>query len=125
LKIKLKKIATISTNNDSELGELIAEAFISVGKTGVVIMEPSQQGETKVEVVEGIEYDKGLLNPNFVTNKENNTTELDNPLVLILDSKIESIRQIQNVLEYVIKNNKALFIIGDVEPSGFISACNE
>ena len=114
---KIKEIATISTNNDSELGELIAEAFISVGKTGVVIMEPSQQGETKVEVVEGIEYDKGLLNPNFVTNKENNTTELDNPLVLILDSKIESIRQIQNVLEYVIKNNKALFIIGDVEPA--------
>ena len=79
-------------------------------------MEPSQHGETKVEIVEGVEYDKGLLNPNFVTNKENNTAELDNPLVLIVDSKIDSIRQIQNVLEYVIKNNKALFIIGDVEP---------
>ena len=113
---KIKQIATISTNNDSELGELIADAFISVGKTGVVIMEPSQHGETKVEVVEGIEYHKGLLNPNFVTNKENNTSELENPLVLIVDSKIDSIRQIQNVLEYVIKNNKALFIIGDVEP---------
>jgi chaperonin GroEL len=113
---KIKQIATISTNNDSELGELIAEAFIAVGKTGVVIMEPSQQGETNVEIVEGIEYDKGLLNPNFVTNKENNTSELENPLVLIIDSKIDSIRQIQNVLEYVIKNNKALFIIGDVEP---------
>ena len=113
---KIKQIATISTNNDSELGELIANAFISVGKTGVVIMEPSQHGETKVEVVEGIEYNKGLLNPNFVTNKENNTAELENPLVLIVDSKIDSIRQIQNVLEYVIKNNKALFIIGDVEP---------
>jgi len=84
--------------------------------TIVVIMEPSQHGETKVEVVEGIEYHKGLLNPNFVTNKENNTSELENPLVLIVDSKIDSIRQIQNVLEYVIKNNKALFIIGDVEP---------
>ena len=113
---KIKEIATISTNNDSELGEIIAEAFIQVGKTGVVIMEPSQHGETKVEIVEGVEYDKGLLNPNFVTNKENNTAELENPLVLIIDSKIESIRQIQNVLEYVIKNNKALFIIGDVEP---------
>ena len=113
---KIKQIATISTNNDSELGELIAEAFIAVGKTGVVIMEPSQQGETNVEIVEGIEYDKGLLNPNFVTNKENNTSELENPLVLIVDSKIDSIRQIQNVLEYVIKNNKAIFIIGDVEP---------
>ena len=103
---KIKEIATISTNNDSKLGELIAEAFTQVGKTGVVIMEPSSLGETKVEIVEGVEYDKGLLNPNFITNKENGSCELDNPLVLILDSNIESIRQIQNVLEYVIKNNK-------------------
>ena len=113
---KIKEIATISTNNDSELGEIIAEAFTQVGKTGVVIMEPSSLGETKVDVVEGVEYDKGLLNPNFITDKEKGTCELDNPLVLIVDSKIETIRQIQNVLEYVIKNNKALFIIGDVEP---------
>ena len=113
---KIKEIATISTNNDSELGEIIAEAFTQVGKTGVVIMEPSSLGETKVDVVEGVEYDKGLLNPNFITDKEKGTCELDNPLVLIVDSKIETIRQIQNVLEYVIKNNKALFIIGDIEP---------
>ena len=113
---KIKEIATISTNNDSELGEIIAEAFTKVGKTGVVIMEPSSLGETKVDVVEGVEYDKGLLNPNFITDKEKGTCELDNPLVLIVDSKIETIRQIQNVLEYVIKNNKALFIIGDIEP---------
>ena len=113
---KIKEIATISTNNDSELGEIIAEAFTQVGKTGVVIMEPSSLGETRVDVVEGVEYDKGLLNPNFITDKEKGTCELDNPLVLIVDSKIETIRQIQNVLEYVIKNNKALFIIGDVEP---------
>ena len=113
---KIKEIATISTNNDSELGEIIAEAFTQVGKTGVVIMEPSSLGETKVDVVEGVEYDKGLLNPNFINDKEKGVCELDNPLVLIVDSKIETIRQIQNVLEYVIKNNKALFIIGDVEP---------
>ena len=113
---KIKEIATISTNNDSDLGEIIAEAFIQVGKTGVVIMEPSSLGETQVDVVEGVEYDKGLLNPNFITDKEKGVCELDNPLVLIVDSKIETIRQIQNVLEYVIKNNKALFIIGDVEP---------
>jgi len=112
---KIKEIATISTNNDSELGELIAEAFISVGKTGVVIMEPSQHGETKVEVVEGVEYDKGLLNPNFITNKENNTSELDNPLVLILDSKVESIRQIALVMNKMKGNIK----VNIVDPPAF------
>ena len=98
---KIKEIATISTNNDPELGNLIASAFTEVGKTGVV---------------EGIEYDKGLLNPNFVTDKEQNSCELDNPLVMIVDSKIESVRQVQTVLEHVIKTNKSLFIIGHVEP---------
>jgi chaperonin GroEL len=79
-------------------------------------MEPSSAGETKVEIVEGVEYNKGLLNPNFITNKEKGICELDNPLVMIVDSKIESIRQIQSVLEYVIKQNKPLLIIGEVEP---------
>ena len=78
-------------------------------------MEPSSIGETQVEIVEGVEYDKGLLNPNFITDKEKGSCELDNPYVLIIDSKIDSIRQIQGVLEYVIKNNKALFIIGQLE----------
>ena len=113
---KIKEIATISTNNDPELGSLIANAFTEVGKTGVVIMESSSLGETEVEIVEGIEYDKGLLNPNFVTDKEQNSCELDNPLVMIVDSKIESVRQVQTVLEHVIKTNKSLFIIGQVEP---------
>ena len=79
-------------------------------------MESSSLGETEVEVVEGIEYDKGLLNPNFVTDKEQNSCELENPLVMIVDSKIESVRQIQTVLEHVIKTNKSLLIIGDVDP---------
>ena len=79
-------------------------------------MEPSSAGETKVEIVEGVEYNKGLLNPNFVTNKEKGICELNNPLVMIVDSKIESIRQIQSVLEYVIKQNKPLLIIGEIEP---------
>jgi len=113
---RIQQIATISTNNDKELGDLIANAFNSVGKTGIVIMEPSSAGETKVEIVEGVEYNKGLLNPNFVTNKEKGVCELNNPLVMIVDSKIESIRQIQSVLEYVIKQNKPLLIIGEIEP---------
>ena len=112
----IDQIATISTNNDKNLGVLIADAFRGVGETGVVIMEPSSLGETKVEIVEGVEYDKGLLNQNLITDKEKGVCELDNPLVMIIDSKIDSIRQIQSVLEYVIKKNKSLLIIGQVEP---------
>jgi chaperonin GroEL len=111
----IDQIATISTNNDPVLGKLIADAFRAVGETGVVIMEHSDGDETTFDIVEGVEYDKGLLNPNLITNKEKGTVELDNPLVLILDSKVESIRQIQSVLEHIIKSKRALFIIGEVE----------
>ena len=111
----IDQIASISTNNDPELGTLIGDAFRAVGETGVVMMEPSSLGETKIEILEGVEYDKGLLNPNFINDKEKGACELDNPLVMIVDSKIESIRQIQSVLEYIIKKNKSLCIIGEVE----------
>ncbi len=84
-------------------------------------MEPSVEGETKVEVVEGVEYNKGLINPNFITNKERGVSELEKPLVLIIDSKVESIRQIQPVLEHVIKEKEPLLIIGEVE-DGVMSA---
>ena len=115
VKNKIDDIAVISTNNDKALGNIIAEAFKTVGDGGLVVMEPSASGETKVEVVEGVEYNKGLLNPNFITNKETGTAELESPLVLIMDSKIDSIRQIQPVLEYVIKEKQPLLIIGEVE----------
>jgi len=117
----IDQIATISTNNDKELGKLIGSAFREVGETGVVTMEPSENGITEVEIVEGIEYGKGYTHANFVTNKDKNTVELENPVVLIMDSKIESIRQVQPVLEYVIKNNKSLLLIGEVE-AGVLSA---
>ena len=115
VKNKIDDIAVISTNNDKALGSIIAEAFKTVGDGGLVVMEPSASGDTKVEVVEGVEYNKGLLNPNFITNKETGTAELESPLVLIMDSKIDSIRQIQPVLEYVIKEKQPLLIIGEVE----------
>jgi chaperonin GroEL len=114
-------IATISTNNDKELGKLIADAFRSVGQTGVVTMEPSEGGLTEVEIVEGVEYEKGFSHGEFITDKDKGTAELDNALVLLMDSKIDSIRQIQPVLEHVIKGNKALLIIGEVE-AGVLSA---
>ena len=114
-------IATISTNNDKELGKLIADAFRSVGQTVVVTMEPSEGGLTEVEIVEGVEYEKGFSHGEFITDKDKGTAELDNALVLLMDSKIDSIRQIQPVLEHVIKGNKALLVIGEVE-AGVLSA---
>ena len=115
VKDKIDDIAIISTNNDKALGSIIADAFKKVGDAGLVVMEPSAEGETSVEVVEGVEYNKGLLNPNFITNKDSGTAELENPLVLIIDSKVDSIRQIQPVLEHVIKTKEPLLIIGEVE----------
>jgi len=112
----LDNVATISTNNDEVLGKLIADAFREVDKTGVVMMEVSVSGETKVEIIDGAQYPKGITSPHFITNKEKKTAELDNPLVLIIDSQVSNIRQIQGVLEYIIKNKKSLLIIGDLEP---------
>jgi len=114
-------IATISTNNDPELGKLIADAFRAVDLTGVVMMEPSAIGKTEIKLVEGAQYEKGLTNRHFITNAQNKSAELENALVLLVESPIDTIRQIQSVLEYVIKNNKPLLIIGDLE-QGVLSA---
>jgi len=117
----IDQIATISTNNDAKLGKVIANAFRAVDNTGVVMMETASDGKTCVEVVDGVQYDKGLKNSHFITNKANKTAELEKPLVLLLESPVDTIRQIQSVLEYVIKNNKPLLIIGDLE-QGVLSA---
>ena len=112
----IEQVATISSNNDIELGSTIGEAFRKVDETGVVMMETHELPETIVESIEGIQYEQGIQNPHFITDKDKGTAELDNPLILIVESEIENIRKIQSVLEYVIKNNKPLLIIADVEP---------
>jgi|TARA_R100000455_G_C6267995_1_gene123395 chaperonin GroEL len=112
---KIDQVASISANNDYKLGKIIGEAFRMVDETGLVIMETNEKPETVVELVEGVEYEQGLKSNHFINNKEKGTAELDNPLVLIVESKIENIRKIQGVLEYIIKNNKSLLIIADVE----------
>jgi chaperonin GroEL len=117
----LDQIATISTNNDPELGKLVGDAFRSVANTGIVMMETSSDPECSLQVVEGVQCNMGLTNSHFITNHKNKTAELDNPLVLLVESPVESIRQIQSVLEYVIKHNKSLLIIGDLE-QGVLSA---
>jgi chaperonin GroEL len=113
---KIDHVATISSNNDPILGKLIGEAFRQVDETGVVIMETHDFPETIVDNVEGVQYDRGWKNPHFITNQETHSAELEKPLVLIVENNIENIRKIQNILEYVIKNNKSLLIIGDAEP---------
>ena len=112
----IEHVATISSNNDKELGSVISKAFESVDETGIVIMETHELPETSVEKIEGVQYDRGFKNPHFITNKEKGVSELDNPLILIVESQIENIRKIQGVLEYIIKNHKSLLIIADVEP---------
>ena len=112
---RIEQVATISANNDKHLGKVISEAFKAVDETGVVMMETHEYPETIVQRIEGVQYDKGIVNGHFITNKEKGTAELDNPCVLIVESKIENVRKIQGILEYVIKNNKSLLIIADVD----------
>jgi chaperonin GroEL len=112
---KINQVATISANNDKELGEIIGKAFKMVDETGIVMMETNEQPETEVELIEGVQYDQPLKNNHFITNKQKGTAELENPLVLIVESQIPNIRKIQSVLEYIIKNGKSLLIIADVD----------
>jgi len=112
---RIDQVATISANNDKELGKVIGEAFRLVDETGIVMMETNEQPETVVELIEGVQYDQALKNNHFITNKQKGTAELDNPLVLIVESQITNIRKIQSVLEFIIKNGKSLLIIADVD----------
>jgi len=111
----LKSVSSISCNNDEELGKIIAEAYTKVGKDGVVLMEESPTEETYVEIVDGVQIDSGLTSPHFVTDKDKQVAELDNPLVLIVSSEIPNIRKIQTVLEHVIKTKRPLLIVAPVE----------
>jgi chaperonin GroEL len=110
----LNDVAAISCNNDMKLGSIIAEAYLSVGKDGVVLMETSETEETYVEVVDGVQFDCGLTSPHFITNTDKQKCELENPLVLICMSEIPNIRKIQTVLEHVIKKGRSLLIVAPV-----------
>jgi len=112
---KIDQVATISANNDEVLGKIIGQAFKMVGENGIVMMETNDQPETVVELIEGVQYDQPLKNSHFITNKEKGTSELENPLILIVESHVSNIRKIQSVLEFVIKKGKSLLIIGDVD----------
>ncbi len=113
---KIEQVATVSANNDATIGGLIAEAMKKVTKEGVISVEEAKGTETTVEVVEGMQFDRGYLSPYFVTNTEKMETEMETPLVLIHDKKISSLKDLLPLLEAAVQSGKPLLIIAeDVE----------
>ncbi|GAK90032.1 heat shock protein 60 family chaperone GroEL [Nonlabens ulvanivorans] len=109
----IKQVASISANNDEVVGDLIAKAFGKVGKEGVITVEEAKGTDTYVDVVEGMQFDRGYLSPYFVTNSEKMTTELDNPYILLFDKKISTMKELMPVLEPVAQTGKPLLIIAE------------
>ncbi len=110
---KIQQIATISANNDSEIGKLIAEAMKKVGKEGVITVEEAKGTDTTVDVVEGMQFDRGYISPYFVTNSEKMEAELQNPYILIYDKKISTMKDILHILEKVAQSGRPLVIISE------------
>ena len=111
----LEDVSSISCNNDRVLGKIISEAYTKVGRDGVVLMEESETEKTYVDVVDGVQFDCGITSPHFITDTDKHRCVLEDPLVLIVGSKIPNIRKIQPILEHVIKNKKELLIVAEVE----------
>ena len=110
---KIEQVATISANNDSNIGKLIAEAFGKVGKEGVITVEEAKGTDTTVDVVEGMQFDRGYISPYFVTNSEKMEAELQNPYILIYDKKISAMKDILHILEKVAQGGRPLLIIAE------------
>ena len=110
---KIKQIATISANNDETIGALIAEAMKVVGNDGVITVEEAKGTETDVKIVEGMQFDRGYLSPYFVTNADKMITEMENPLILISEKKISSMKELMPILEPVVQAGKGLLIIAE------------
>ena len=110
---KIKQVASISANNDETIGELIAQAFEKVGKEGVITVEEAEGTDTYVDVVEGMQFDRGYLSPYFVTDSEKMVAELDRPYILLYDKKISTMKDLLPVLEPVAQSGKPLLIIAE------------
>ena len=110
---KIKQIASISANNDEVIGDLIATAFGKVGKEGVITVEEAKGTDTYVDVVEGMQFDRGYLSPYFVTNPEKMEVELERPYILLYDKKVSSLKELLPILEPVAQSGKPLLIIAE------------
>jgi len=110
---KIQQVAAISANNDEAIGKLIAEAFIKVGKEGVITVEEAKGTDTTVDVVEGMQFDRGYISPYFVTNSEKMEVEMQNPYILIYDKKISAMKDILHILEKVAQGGRLLLIIAE------------
>ena len=110
---KIEQVATISSNNDNEVGKLIAKAMAKVSQEGVITVEEAKGTETSVEVVEGMQFDRGYLSPYFVTNPDKMDADLDNPLILIFDKKISTMKDLLPILEQTSQTGKPLLIIAE------------
>jgi chaperonin GroEL len=113
---KIKQVASISANNDDTIGDLIAQAFDKVGKEGVITVEEAKGTSTYVDIVEGMQFDRGYLSPYFVTNADKMLTDLENPYILLYEKKITNLKDLLPILEPVAQSGKPLLIIAeDVE----------
>ncbi|MDP4218581.1 MAG: chaperonin GroEL [Bacteroidota bacterium] len=110
---KIEQVASISANNDNNIGKLIAQAFAKVGKEGVITVEEAKGTDTTVDVVEGMQFDRGYISPYFVTNSEKMEAVLDNPYILIYDKKISAMKDILHILEKVAQSGRPLLIIAE------------
>jgi len=110
---EIAQVATISANNDNEIGEMIASAMDKVGKDGVITVEEAKGTETEVKTVEGMQFDRGYLSPYFVTNPDKMEAELENPYILIYDKKISAMKELLPILEAAAQTGKPLLIISE------------
>jgi chaperonin GroEL len=110
---KIEQVATVSSNNDTEIGKLIAQAMAKVKKEGVITVEEAKGTDTTVEVVEGMQFDRGYLSPYFVTNTEKMLTEMENPYILIFDKKVSTMKDLLPVLEKTAQSGRGLLIIAE------------
>jgi len=110
---QLKQVATISANNDEEIGTLIATAFDKAGREGVITVEESKTHETTLEVVEGMQFDRGYKSPYFVTDNGSMACQLDEPYILMYDGKISAVKELLPILEAVSQQNKSLLIVAE------------
>jgi chaperonin GroEL len=110
---KIKQIATVSANNDVEIGSLIADAMAKVKKEGVITVEEAKGTQTEVKIVEGMQFDRGYISPYFITNTEKMESDLDNPYILITDKKISTMKDILPILEKTVQTGRPMLIIAE------------